>query len=175
MLVILDRDGVINHNSEEYIKSPEEWIPIEGSLGAIARLKKAGHTVVVATNQSGIGRGYYTLDMLYQIHAKMQAMLEEEGGVIDGIYFCPHQPEDNCECRKPKPGLLLQIKDDYPGEFSQAIFVGDSERDIEAAKQAGCKAALVKTGNGEKAVKAISEREGVPIYSNLADFVKGLI
>lgn len=175
MLVILDRDGVINHDSEHYIKSPQEWLPIEGSLDAIARLNQEGHTVVVATNQSGIARGLYTIDQLYKIHEKMYAELEKVGGHVDGVYFCPHHPEDGCDCRKPKPGLLLQIQEDYPELFMQAVFVGDSLRDIEAAHKAGCKAALVKTGNGERHVEAVKKLVGVPVYSNLSDFVNGMI
>src|SRR3989344_4486862 len=114
MLVILDRDGVVNYESPTYIKSPEEWRALPGSLEAIATLNAAGHKVVVATNQSGIGRGYYSLATLEAIHQKMKEELARAGGCIEGIYFCPHIPEENCECRKPKPGLLLQIANDFP-------------------------------------------------------------
>ncbi len=175
MLIILDRDGVINYDSEDYIKTPDEWLPIEGSLEAIARLNKAGYTVVVATNQSGVGRGYYTFEILEDIHKKMHRELEKVGAFVDRVYFCPHHPEENCACRKPAPGLLLQIKQDYPHLFDEAILVGDSQRDIEAAQAAGCKAALVKTGKGKKTIAAKKGLENIPIYSNLTDFVNGLL
>ncbi len=170
MLIILDRDGVINYDSKVYIKNPDEWIPIPGSLEAIARLKQRGHTVVVATNQSGVNRGYYSLETLREIHEKMRRVLIEVGGHIDGIYFCPHTPEEHCACRKPEPGLLLQIKADFPDEFSSAILVGDSYRDILAAHRANCKAALVKTGNGHYTLAMNYDLKGVPIFENLSAF-----
>lgn len=175
MLIILDRDGVINHDSEFYIKSPEEWHPISGSLEAIALLTKAGHTLVIATNQAGVGRGYYSLEMLEKIHQKMLQLIEQKGGKIDHIYFCPHHPDDQCDCRKPKPGLLLQIQRDYSELFSGAIFVGDSLRDIQAAHAANCRAALVRTGYGEKTlVDHAEELKGVSVYENLLDFAQSL-
>src|SRR3990167_1132112 len=118
MLVIVDRDGVINHESEAYIKSPEEWIPIQGSLEAIAKLNKAGHRVVIATNQSGVGRGYYSIETLHKIHDAMQRALARVGGHIDRIYYFPPAPDDHCRCRKPQPGLLLDIAADYPDDFN---------------------------------------------------------
>lgn len=172
MLVILDRDGVINYDSEDYIKSPAEWLPIPGSLAAIAQLNAAGHYVVVATNQSGIARGYYSLKTLTAIHHEMHNQLKAINGYVDGIYFCPHHPDENCGCRKPKPGLLLQIKRDFPDAFSNAIFIGDSLKDIQAAKAARCASALVKTGNGEATLAAGIGLEGVPVYADLADFVR---
>lgn len=169
MLVILDRDGVINFDSPDYIKSPEEWQPIPGSLNAIAQLNQAGHSVVVATNQSGVGRGYYTEQTLVKIHDKMLRALEQVDGHIDKIYYCPHIPQAGCDCRKPKPGLLHQIKADFPKLFNNAVMVGDSLRDIQAAQAANCKAVLVKTGNG----KTIDQKilVDVAIYKNLAEFV----
>ncbi|MDQ2994502.1 MAG: D-glycero-beta-D-manno-heptose 1,7-bisphosphate 7-phosphatase, partial [Pseudomonadota bacterium] len=118
MLIVLDRDGVINFESDEYIKSPDEWIPIPGSLDAIKRLKSAGHTVVVATNQSGIARGFYTHEILAEIHAKMQGLLAEIGSSIDGIFYCPHHPDEHCDCRKPQPGLFYQIAAQFPVDWS---------------------------------------------------------
>lgn len=174
MLIILDRDGVVNHDSDQYIKSPNEWIAIEGSLEAIADLTSAGHLVVIATNQSGLARGYYTLEILEQIHEKLRAQLASKGGRIERIYYCPHHPNDNCACRKPKPGLLLQIKRDYPHLFADAIFVGDSVSDIQAAKQMGIQAVLVKTGKGEKTLQEASVEE-IQVYSNLREFVSALL
>lgn len=170
MLIILDRDGVINLDSKAYIKSPDEWIPIPGSIEAIARLCQFGHKIVVATNQSGVGRGYYSLNMLEQIHMKMQTLLQSAGGFFSGIYFCPHKPEDHCECRKPKPGLLNAIAKDFPHEFSEAIFVGDSLRDIEAAHAANCQAALVKTGSGFYTMTRGEGLDNILIFDDLSDF-----
>lgn len=172
MLIILDRDGVINHDSADYIKSADEWHAIPGSLQAIAKLHAAGHTIVVATNQSGIGRGYYSLATLTEIHEKMHAQVEEAGGKITKIYFCPHVNEDNCNCRKPQPGMLLQIKKDFPELFPEAVLVGDSARDIAAALSAGCKAALVRTGNGPRTIKTLPK--SIPIYDDLLDFVNSM-
>lgn len=154
MLIILDRDGVINIDSPDYIKSPEEWIPIPGSIEAIAQLSKK-HTVVIATNQSGINRGLFSLDALNKIHEKMIKQINAAGGKLTGIYFCPHTPTENCDCRKPKPGMLLQIQKDFNVKNTDMIYVGDSVKDYEAAKAVGCKFILVKTGNGEKTFEKV--------------------
>ncbi len=132
-LIILDRDGVINYDSPDYIKSPNEWIPIPRSLEAIAKLNKAGFRVAVATNQSGIGRGYYTEETLTAIHQKMQDLLAKKKGHIDAIFYCPHLPTDNCECRKPKPGLLHKIAEHFQCSLEKIPFIGDSKCDVEAA------------------------------------------
>jgi len=174
MLIIMDRDGVINQDSPDYIKSPKEWIPIPHSLNAITRLNNAGHQVVVATNQSGVGRGYYSQAVLEKIHQKMRDELAAVGGRIDGIYFCPHTPDDHCECRKPKPGMLLQIAKDYNADLKQVYFVGDSIRDIQAAQAVGCLPVLVKTGNGEKTI-AENRFLKIPIYRDLSEVVGALI
>lgn len=150
MLIILDRDGVINEDSKEYIKSPEEWIPIPGSLEAIARLNREGHKVVIATNQSGIGRNYFSVSTLDNIHLKMRHALSLAGGRIDGIYYCHHHPDDHCECRKPKPGLLNQIAHDFSANLKETILIGDSISDIQAAQAVQCKAMLVLTGKGKE-------------------------
>jgi D-glycero-D-manno-heptose 1,7-bisphosphate phosphatase len=171
-MVILDRDGVINHDSDDYIKSPDEWIPIEGSLEAIARLKKSGYLVTVASNQSGIGRGLFTLDTLQSMHDKFKALLAQRGAEIDGIFFCPHKPTDNCICRKPKPGLLLQIGQQFGIKLNETVFVGDSYKDIQAAKMAGAKPALVKTGKGMQTLEKYGALEGVAVYTDLAHFVR---
>ena len=173
-LIILDRDGVINYKSENYIKNSDEWVPIPGSLEAIACLNKADYQVVVATNQSGVGRGYYSLDTLGMIHKKMQRELVKVGGYINRIYFCPHTPERKCRCRKPQPGLLYSIANDFPESFSSATLIGDSLWDIQAGQAAGCRVALVRTGNGEKTIAAGKGLEGISIYEDLQDFVNHL-
>ena len=174
-LIILDRDGVINYKSENYIKNSNEWIPIPGSLEAIAYLNKADYQVVVATNQSGVGRGYYSLDTLEAIHKKMQRELAKVGGCINRIYFCPHTPEMKCNCRKPQPGLLHSIANNFPEAFPNATFVGDSLQDIQAGQAVDCRVALVKTGNGEETIAAGKGLEGISIYEDLQDFVNYLI
>lgn len=172
-LIILDRDGVINHDSEAYIKSPEEWIPIEGSLEAIARLNQAGYRVVVATNQSGVGRGYYDLATLARIHQKMSDMLEQVGGQVEAVFFCPHSPEMNCECRKPKPGLFFQIEQYLKESLAGVPAVGDSLRDIQASQMVGCRPILVQTGNGFKTIDKIST--SIEVYPDLAAVADSLI
>ena len=132
-LIVLDRDGVINEDSDAYIKSPEEWQPIPGSLEALARLRRAGWTVVVASNQSGLGRGLFDAATLEAIHAKMALAVEAAGGHIDGLYFCPHSPDDHCLCRKPKPGLLRAIAADYHMSLDGVPAIGDSLRDLRPA------------------------------------------
>jgi D-glycero-D-manno-heptose 1,7-bisphosphate phosphatase len=168
-LVILDRDGVINYDSEAYIKSPDEWHPIPGSLEAIARLNQAGYRIAVATNQSGVGRGYYDLAMLARIHQKMNDALTEVGGKIEAIFFCPHTPEMACECRKPKPGLLFQIAKYFQIELKGIPAVGDSLRDIQAARAVAARPILVKTGNKDAFL------EKVEIYPDLASVADSLI
>ena len=150
-LVILDRDGVINHDSDDFIKSPEEWHPIDGSLEAIAALNRAGFTVIVATNQSGIGRGLYSRRELTAIHRKMRQALANLGGSIRAIYVCPHHPDDGCDCRKPAPGLLRRIEADFDQPIVGVPFIGDSVRDAAAAEAVGARPILVLTGNGHRA------------------------
>lgn len=178
-LIMLDRDGVINDDIE-YVKSPEEWKPIPGSLEAIAALNKAGYKVVVVTNQSGIARKYFTEKDLNDIHEKMRNSLAEVGGHLDGIFVCPHGPEDNCTCRKPKPGLLIEVNRHFNIPPEKALLVGDSMRDFQAAKAFGCKFILVLTGNGRYTLKInakdISDSEQQKwIYPDLAAFVKELL
>lgn len=168
MLFILDRDGVLNFESAAYIKTPDEWIPIPGSIEAVARLSKAGNKIVIATNQAGVGRGLFTLSTLEKIHHKMISLIESRGGKIEKIYFCPHVPADNCDCRKPKPGMLLQIQKDFNLKSTEMIFIGDSDRDYQAAKAVGCEFILVKTGNGEEAEKTIKD---VKMFDDLASAV----
>jgi D-glycero-D-manno-heptose 1,7-bisphosphate phosphatase len=173
-LIILDRDGVINIDSEHYIRTPEEWHPIPGSIEAIALLTHAGMKVVVATNQSGLGRGYYDLETLNAIHAKMHHTVTAAGGKITEIFYCPHVPDDHCDCRKPKPGLVLQALKATQTQPDEACFVGDSSRDLEAAILANVKPVLVTTGNGAEALeKGILEKIGV--FHDLLSFAKMLV
>ena len=170
--IILDRDGVINEDSDDYIKSPEEFIPIEGSLQAIAKLKQAGCQVVVATNQSGIARGLYDLDTLHRMHDKLKRLLQNEGAHLDGILYCPHGPDDLCHCRKPKPGMYTDIANRFKIDLTEAIVVGDSLRDLQAALEVNAIPILVKTGKGERTIANHSEDiKGIPVFNNLADFV----
>lgn len=167
-LIVLDRDGVINEDSPNYVRSPEEWHAIPGSLEAIAKLNNHGYKVVVATNQSGVGRGYYSLETLDEIHNKMLKELQNAGGKIDHIFFCPHTPEDNCECRKPKPGLLLQAANKFDVDPSEMVMIGDSTRDILSAKNCGAKSIFVKTGyKKEDLIEA--EKNKIPAFASLAE------
>ncbi len=168
MLIILDRDGVINEDSEDFIKSAAEWIPIPGSMEAIASLNHAGHIVAIATNQSGIGRGLFTEQDLQAIHDKMHLSLAAVGGHIDGIFYCPHHPDVNCNCRKPKPGLLLQIAAFFHTDFRNAVFIGDAERDIACAKAVDCPSILVKTGKGARTLVDKLKWQDILVYDDLA-------
>lgn len=174
-LVILDRDGVINHDSHEYIKSPEEWQPIPGSLEAIARLNHAGYRVVIASNQSGLARGLFGMDELLAIHAKMHRALHEFGGDIEAIFFCPHGPDDGCECRKPRPGLYHDIQRRLGVDLAGVPAIGDSRRDLEAARAAGAKPMLVLTGKGEETLACGEGLDDVPVYVDLEAAVDGLL
>jgi D-glycero-D-manno-heptose 1,7-bisphosphate phosphatase len=175
-LIILDRDGTINEDSDDYIKSPDEWIPLPGSIEAIGRLSRAGYQVVVATNQSGIARGYYDMDTLNRIHARMIDKVTEQGGKIDGIFICPHGPNDECDCRKPKPGLYVEIGKRLNSSLNGVYAVGDSVRDIVAARDAGASPVLVRTGKGERALEEPGpELEDVPIFDDLAAFAEHLL
>lgn len=149
-LIILDRDGVINFDSAQFIKSPDEWKPIPGSLEAIARLNQWGYRVVVATNQSGVGRGLFEMDTLNAIHEKMIKACAQVGARIDAIFFCPHPADSTCECRKPRPGLLKEIAARYNADLTGVPTVGDSLRDLQAGVAVGCKPYLVLTGKGKK-------------------------
>ena len=156
-LVILDRDGVINHDSPNYIKSADEWVAIDGSIEAIARLYKAGFTVVVATNQSGLARAKFDLDDLEAMHEKLTRLVEEQDAELGAIFYCPHAPEDNCKCRKPLPGLVDAIEAEFNISAEGFYFVGDSLRDLQAAVTKGCKPLLVKTGNGLKTIGQLND------------------
>ena len=176
-LIVLDRDGVINHDSDEYIKSADEWVPIDGSLEAIAQLNHGGYIVVVASNQSGIARGYFDIETLTEMHRKMATLLEKLGGRVDAIFFCPHGPKDNCDCRKPKPGMLLEIGQRFNVSLEDVIFIGDSMTDIKAAADANARSVLVRTGKGEKAEKILKaeNRNDVPVFDDLAAAVTAIL
>ena len=156
-LIILDRDGVINHDSADYIKSADEWRAIDGSINAIARLHKAGFTVVVATNQSGLARGKFDLDDLEAMHEKLTRLVEDQGAELGAIFYCPHSPEANCKCRKPLPGLVDAIEAEFNTSAEGSYFVGDSLRDLQAAVTKSCKPILVRTGNGEKTLTQLAD------------------
>jgi D-glycero-D-manno-heptose 1,7-bisphosphate phosphatase len=170
-LVILDRDGVINEDSDDYIKSPEEWLPVPGSIDAIARLSQAGYLVAVATNQSGLARGYFDEFTLANIHNLMNALVEEAGGHIDVVCYCPHHPDDACNCRKPLPGLLNQIEQALGVTVTGAWYVGDTLKDIQAARNKACKPILVRSGKGRATEARLTpeDRAGVPVFDNLAE------
>lgn len=174
-LIILDRDGVINQDSDEYIKSPQEYHPLPGSLEAIARLNQAGYTVAVATNQSGIGRGLYDVATLDRIHAKLTRLLGEVGGRVDGIFYCPHAPEARCDCRKPAPGLLHQISEHFATPLTGVPLIGDALRDVQAARAVGASPILVRTGKGMRTLEKGAEIEGIPVYDDLAAVVDALL
>jgi D-glycero-D-manno-heptose 1,7-bisphosphate phosphatase len=169
-LVILDRDGVINVDSDAFIKSPDEWVPIPGSLEAIARLNQAGYRVVVATNQSGIGRGLFDMATLNAMHVKMQRAAAAVGARVDAVFFCPHTAEDQCECRKPKPGLLKTIIERFEIDPDVTPVVGDSLRDLQAGAALGFRTHLVRTGKGEKTLAAGGLPEGTQVHDDLKAF-----
>lgn len=179
-LIVLDRDGVINEDSDDYIKSPDEFIPVPGSLDAIAKLNRAGYTVVVATNQSGLARGYFTEQTLQQMHDKLTDLLSQAGGKIEKIYVCPHRPDDNCDCRKPRPGLLERILSDYPVEPGTVTLIGDSLKDLQVARAVNITPMLVRTGKGVRTESSLQKDENksfanTPIFDNLAQAVDHLL
>jgi D-glycero-D-manno-heptose 1,7-bisphosphate phosphatase len=174
-LVILDRDGVINKDSPQFIKSPDEWIPIPGSLDAIALLNQAGFRIVVASNQSGIGRGLFDMTTLNSINDKMYRALAQAGGRIDALFYCPHTNESNCNCRKPKPGLIEEIARRFGTDLDGVPCVGDSLRDLQAGVALGAMPILVLTGKGEKTLAAGNLPEGTKIFPDLAAAAKYII
>ena len=178
-LVILDRDGTINVDSDEYVKSADEWMPLPGALEAIARLNHAGWHVVVATNQSGLGRGLLDMAAVNAVHAHMQRQLAAAGGRIDAVFLCPHAPDEGCQCRKPAPGLLLQIGERYGVDLAQVPYVGDSLRDMQAAFAAGCEPHLVCTGRHPELAGQSEAPAGFPpgtrVHADLAACVHHLL
>jgi D-glycero-D-manno-heptose 1,7-bisphosphate phosphatase len=174
-LIILDRDGVINHDSPDFIKSPAEWIPIPGSLEAIARLNQAGYRVVLATNQSGIARGLFDIATLNAIHAKMHAAAQLVGADIDAIFFCPHAALDACDCRKPKSGMFEEIGKRFKINLKGVPTVGDSLRDLQAGFNRGCAPYLVLTGKGEKTQETGGLPPGTQVFPDLAAMVNAFL
>jgi len=174
-LIILDRDGVINYDYDQFIKSPEEWKPLPGSLEAIARLSQADYRVVVATNQSGVGRGLFDMPTLNAIHDKMLKAAAHAGGRIDAIFFCPHTPEAGCSCRKPKSGMIEEIATRYNTDLKDVPAIGDSLRDLEAAARLGAQPILVRTGKGEHTLAKGGLPEGTRVYADLAEAVAALV
>lgn len=173
--IILDRDGVINVDSALYIKSPNEWKPIEGSLEAIARLNQAGYRVIVATNQSGLGRGLFDMDTLNAMHEKMHKCLAAVGGRIDAVFYCPHTADENCNCRKPRHGMFERIAHVYNIDLKGVPTIGDSLRDLQAGTAAGCTPILVRTGKGAKTEAEGGLPLGTIVHDNLAAAVKALL
>jgi D-glycero-D-manno-heptose 1,7-bisphosphate phosphatase len=173
-LVILDRDGTINEDSDEFVKSPEEWRPLKGSLEGIARLTQADYRVVVATNQSGIARGLLDTRTLFAIHDTLLRALAQVGGRIDAFFFCPHLPEAGCPCRKPQPGMLLEVARRFNVALDDTYMVGDAQRDLEAAAAAGTRPVLVLTGKGMQTRDAGRLPPGTRIFPDLAAFAAHL-
>ncbi len=174
-LIILDRDGVINFDSDQYIKSPDEWRPIPGSLAAIARLNQAGYRVVVASNQSGVGRGLFDMSTLNAIHAKMHKLVGQAGGRIEAVFFCPHGADAGCDCRKPKPGLFEEIGLRYHTDLNGVPTIGDSLRDLQAGVAVGCQPYLVRTGKGLRTLAKGGLPEGTQVFDNLAVAVEAVL
>lgn len=172
-LVVLDRDGVINEDSEHFIRSVDEWRPIPGSLEGIALLHRAGVRVAVVTNQSGVGRGLYGEDALAAIHARMIAEVEAAGGALAGIYYCPHRPDEGCECRKPKPGLLRRLERELGLPVAGAPFIGDRLTDVEAARAVGARPVLVRTGVGAQTALALAPE--VEVYADLRAAARAIL
>lgn len=181
-LLILDRDGVINEDSDDYIRSLNDWRPIAGSIDAIARASRAGYRVAIATNQSGLGRGYFDLDDLEAIHQHLCALVASAGGSIAGIFYCPHLPDAGCDCRKPATGLLEAIQTALGEPAAGAWFIGDSLKDLQAARAFDCQPVLVTTGKGaataaqlDTAGIDLAEAASIPVFANLAEAVDALL
>ena len=179
-LIILDRDGTINEDRDDFVKSPEEWVPIPGALEAIARLNHAGWHTVVATNQSGLARGTYDMAALNAMHTKMNQLLAKQGGRVDAVFFCPHAPDDMCNCRKPLPGLFVQIGERFSVDLKGVPVVGDSLRDLQAGVAVGCEPHLVRTGKGAALDSAqlaglCAQVPGTQVHEDLAAFAEYMV
>ncbi len=179
-LVILDRDGTVNEDRDDFVKSADEWVPLPGALEAIARLNQAGWHTVLATNQSGLGRGLFDMATLNAIHTKMHSMLASQGGRIDAVFFCPHAPNETCRCRKPLPGLFEQIGERYGVDLTDVPVVGDALRDLQAGAAAGCPTHLVRTGKSARLSDAertaiVAQVPGTRVHADLGDFVSWLL
>ncbi|WP_215781375.1 D-glycero-beta-D-manno-heptose 1,7-bisphosphate 7-phosphatase [Paludibacterium sp. B53371] len=174
-LVILDRDGVINEDRDDFVKTPAEWVPITDSLEAIANLTQAGWRVVVATNQSGLGRGLFDMHAFNAMHEKMHRLVNQAGGRIDAVVFCPHTNNDQCKCRKPEPGMVLEITERFHVRPEETPMIGDSLRDLQAIDAAGGQPILVKTGKGHKTLANGGLPEHTKVFDNLYDAAEYLI
>ncbi|MEQ8955153.1 MAG: D-glycero-beta-D-manno-heptose 1,7-bisphosphate 7-phosphatase [Gammaproteobacteria bacterium] len=176
-VIVLDRDGVINHDSDDYIKSPDEFEPIDGSLDAIALLSNNGFRLAVATNQSGLARGLFDHYQLARIHQKLLSAVEQQGGYIEGIFFCPHGPEEGCNCRKPRTGLIEQVENEFGESVLGCYLVGDSLRDLQAASTYGCVPVLVRTGNGKITEQELADKAlgDVQVFDDLLAFARTLV
>jgi D-glycero-D-manno-heptose 1,7-bisphosphate phosphatase len=174
-VIVLDRDGVINQDSPQFIKTPGEFIPIPGSIEAIASLGDAGFSVVIASNQSGVGRGLFDHNTLRSIHDKLIDLVEQAGGRLTGIYVCPHHPDAGCDCRKPLPGLLKRLAADLDVQPTELIVIGDSQRDLAAAAAVGARPVLVRTGNGKRTEVALSGDTAIEIFDDLEQAARHLI
>jgi len=175
-LIVLDRDGVINQDSSDFVKSAEEWIPLDGSIEAIALLSRAGFKVAVASNQSGLARGLFDADALSEMHGKLHSLVSAAGGCVDHIAICSHGPDDNCDCRKPKPGLLHQIGAQFGVSMAGIPIIGDSLRDLQAARSAEARPILVRTGNGRKTEECLPEDLSmIEVYDDLGAAVAALL
>jgi D-glycero-D-manno-heptose 1,7-bisphosphate phosphatase len=181
-VLVLDRDGVINEDSDDYIRQLADWHPIPGSIEAIAKLSNAGFQIAIATNQSGLGRGYFGLDELEEIHQHLCQLVEEQGGQIDGIFYCPHLPDAGCNCRKPATGLLEAIEQELDQPLAGSYFIGDSLKDLQAARAYACQPILVRTGKGAGTLEKLKATgadlhnpEQIPVYDNLAAAAQAII
>lgn len=175
-LIILDRDGVINRDSKEFVKNTNEWVPLDGSIEAIAALNQAGFTVAVASNQSGLARGLFDPNALDAMHSKLNTLVESAGGEVGRIVVCPHGPDEGCRCRKPKPGMIEDLLEHYDVDAGSVRVVGDSLRDLEAAAAAGATPILVRTGNGEKTVDSLSgDLATVEVFDDLREFANSVL
>ena len=179
-LVILGRDGTINEERDNYVKSADDWVPLPGALDAIARLNHAGWHVVVATNQSGLGGGLFDMAALNEVHLKMNTLLQRHGGRVEAVFICPHTPAEQCACRKPKPGMLLQIGKRYAADLTQVPAVGNALTDLQAAQAAGCPAHLVRTGRAARLDDAaveqlLADAPGAQVHADLPAFVEALL
>jgi D-glycero-D-manno-heptose 1,7-bisphosphate phosphatase len=179
-LVILDRDGTINEDRDDYVKSADEWVPLPGALEAIARLNHAGYHAVIASNQSGLGRGLFDMAALNAMHIKLNQQLARLGGRIDAVFFCPHAPDDLCECRKPLPGLFEQIAERYGMHLKGVPAVGDTQRDLQAGIAVGCEPHLVRTGKAAALDEAQLEQwlallPGTTVHADLGAFADFII
>lgn len=179
-LVILGRDGILNEYREGHVTAPEEWVPVAGALEAVARINHAGWHTVVATNQAGIGRGMIDMAAVNAVHAHMNQQLMTQGGRIDAVFFCPHTPEDHCDCRKPKPGMMLEIARRYGTAVEHIVMVGDTLRDLQAARAAGCEPHLVLSGRaagleGDELQQLLAQAPGAHVHASLGAFADFLL